>query len=212
MKQEVSHAGKVLINGLNIDEALGAPIDQTSLTDVRSLLVAVQKNIDKSQVVASVHVNGKPMNENVEEDFGALSIDELQSIEIFTSSPQDLAYETLNTIEQYMERILQNIDRAALHYESANILSADAYFVKALDGLDLFVQSIGSIKVAIRIGLNTKLGLAEAGLMSTVNELLIAKKQNNYVFMVELLRKDLTENLMEWKTEVFPVFRSWKTS
>jgi len=93
-----------------------------------------------------------------------------------------------------------------------NLVAAESYLAKAIDGLDLFIQTIGGIKMALKFGLNQKVALIEADLVSIMNEILNAKRQNNYIYLSEILSKDLIENLYQWKEVAFPIFRTWKTA
>lgn len=167
---------------------------------------------ENRQVISSIRINGLEITEKDESVLRTAPIESIGNVEITIANPADLAYETLNTLEQYIDRLVASVDRASTHYSAKNLISGDAYFAKSIDGLDLFVQTIGSIKLALRIGLNPKVALTEATLVSIMNDLLEAKRQNNYVFLAELLNKDLADNLNEWKTEIFPLFRNWKTS
>ncbi|MBI2607074.1 MAG: hypothetical protein HYW49_13450 [Deltaproteobacteria bacterium] len=207
MKQEVSTDRTIRINGAD------TPISAEKGADFGTFLDGLNRDITKNQqVITTISVNGKALSEKDEAAIRALPIEDVGNVEIFTSSPVDLAYETLDTLGQYIERLMASIDRAAMHYRNKNYIAGDSYFVKSIDGLDLFVQTIGGVKMALRIGLNTKVGLAEATLVSAMNDLLEAKRQNNYIFMAELLQKDLIDNMIEWRDIVFPIFRSWRTS
>ena len=163
-------------------------------------------------VIAQIRINGKEISEADEKAFQTMPISEVGDIEIDTANPMDLAYETLNTLEMYLDRLSQSIARAALHYREKNLVTGDMYFAKSIDGLDLFVQTIGGVKLALRVGLNTKLALTEATLVSIMNDLLEAKRQNNYVFLAELLDSDLIGNLKEWKDQIFPLLRNLRNS
>jgi hypothetical protein len=170
----------------------------------------INQSVSKErQVISSIRINGREISEADEAKMKTTPLDQLGDIEIATSNPVELAIETLSTLDQYTDRIVASINRAALHYKTKNLLTGDSYFAKAIDALDLFVQTIGGIKLALRVGLNQKLALAEATLVSTMNDLLDAKRQNNYVYLAELLESDLTENLNSWKQEIFPMLRSW---
>ncbi len=189
---------------------------QTSIETSQVPLEVVLQEINKSGApnmvaVSNVKIDGKDIDEDQQAIFQT-NIDSLDEIEIFTSNPADLAQETLSTLELYVDRIMQNIERASQAYTAKNFVTADSYFARCVDGLDLFVQTIGSIKMALRTGLNSKIGLTEATLVSIMNDLLEAKRQNNYVLLADLLEKDLLENLKEWKEVIFPIFINWKTS
>lgn len=164
------------------------------------------------RVISSIRVNGKELSESDEAGINSMTLDQIGQIEVETASPADLAYQTLSTLEAYLEKLIMSIERSAESYRAKNLVAGDAYFAKAIDGLDLFVQTIGGVKLALRIGLNTRLALAEAELISVMNDLLDAKRQNNYIFMADLLDKELAANLVEWKTQIFPLIRTIKSS
>lgn len=164
------------------------------------------------RVISSIRIDGKEISETDEARLNAMRMNEVGSVEVETANPADLAYQTLSTLETYLDRLITSIEKSAQSYRSKNLVAGDAFFAKAIDGLDLFVQTIGGVKLALRIGLNPQLALAEADLISVMNDLLDAKRQNNYVFMAELLEKELVDNLKEWKTKIFPLIRTLKSS
>lgn len=164
------------------------------------------------QVISSIKVDGKEISDSDEVRLKEATIGNVGDVEIFTSSPAELAHETLATLDLYIAKVSESLKKAADSYKVKNYLAADAYFVRAVDSLDLFVQTIGGIKLALRIGLHTKIALVEASLISTMNDLLNAKRENNYVFLAELLENDLINNLNEWRDDIFPIMRNWKVS
>lgn len=196
----------VRINGVDQSIPTGATIFEDFIKSLNDTLSSERK------VISRILVNGQEISENDERNFNALPMDQIGEIEVETANPADLAYQTLNTLEQYVDRLISSIKRAAIHYKGKNLITGDAYFAKAIDGLDLFVQTIGGIKLALRIGLNPTIALTEAELVSIMTDLLEAKRQNNYVYMAELLEKELITNLGEWKTQAFPLFRTLKSS
>ena len=218
MKQDVSNINQTTNKNLITEKKIqvnGKAIEQEMLTKGSFGEFVKRLNQSLSQekhVITSILVNGMALSEDEEKNILDKDLSNIGDIEIFTASPVELAHETLTTLDQYIERIIMAVSRSAMHYEQNNIMAGDEYFLKSIDGLDLFIQTIGGIKQALRVGLITKLGLTEAVLIQTMNELLMAKKQNNYIYMAELLKKDLIENLKEWQTVVFPIFRNWKMS
>ncbi|MBI3544853.1 MAG: hypothetical protein HY075_16395 [Deltaproteobacteria bacterium] len=164
------------------------------------------------RVISCIKIDGQELSEDAEKQLKTMPLEQMGQIEVETANPADLAFQTLNTLDQYIDRLVASIQRAAAHYRGKNLIAGDAYFAKSIDGLDLFVQTIGGVKLALRIGLNTQIALAEAELISVMNDLLDAKRQNNYLYMAELLEKELTQNLGEWKTTVFPLIRTLTSS
>jgi hypothetical protein len=191
----------IMVNGVERN------IEKTSVT-LRELMDDVNSSLAAdSRIISVVRVDGAEMTPADQEKAQNVTVESLGMIEFMAASPTELAMETLTTLEQYLDRIIQNIDRAGNLYKSKNYMAADGYFMKTVDGMDLFVQTMSGIKAAMKVGMNAKVALAEATLISIMNDLLDAKKQNNYVMLSELLLQDLVENMKEWKGTVFPSIR-----
>jgi hypothetical protein len=163
-------------------------------------------------VISRICVDGKELVDGEEAKLSAMQLGAMGAIDVETANPADLAYETLDTLDLYVDRMADGIRKAAGFYKAKNLISADSCFGKAIDSLDLFVQTIGGVKLTLRIGLNTQVALVEADLISIMNDLLDAKRQNNYVYMAELLEKELISNLTEWKEKIFPLLRNIRAS
>ncbi len=205
MKQEVSK--NISLNGSELQ------FTSQNAKDFGSLVDEISQDLSKtSQVITQIQINGQIINDENEKTLRALPVESIDKIEILTSTPQELAYESLGTLDQYLDRLMASIDRASLHYKDKNFVAGDTYFLKTIDGLDLFIQTIGGVKLALKVGLNQKIALAEADMMSTLNEIVLAKKQNNYIYLAELLDKDLTQSMQEWKNEIIPFLKTWKMS
>lgn len=197
---------KICLNGTELE------LDKANAT-VGSVLDQIAGGFKGTQnVISEIRIDGNIIGESDEAQLRALPVEKAGMVEIFTSTPQELAWQTLDTLEQYIDRLCSSIERSAIHYGEKNLVAGDAYFLKSIEGLELFIQTIGGIKAALKVGSQTEVMLAEADLMSTMQDLVSAKQQNNHVFMAELLSKDLLENLSDWKNKVFPFLRKWKTS
>lgn len=166
----------------------------------------------ENMVIASLKVNGQEPSADEETQFRSKSFQQLGDVEVFTVRPSDLAYETLSTLGQYVDLLIHSVQKASEGYKKKNYITADAHFSKAIDGLDLFVQTVGGVKLALKVGLDPKIALTEASLVSIMQDLLQAKRQNNYVFLADLLQNDLVENLVEWRDQVFPILNNHGTT
>ena len=191
----------IIVNGVERN------IEENGVT-FRKLIQEVNASLSGgSLVISAIKVDGTELSTEKQDEMLDSVVDSMGAIEFTATSTMELAMETLTTLEQYIDRIIQNIDRAGALYRNKNYLAADGYFMKTVDGMDLFVQTMSGIKATMKVGMNAKVALAEATLISIMNDLLDAKKQNNYVMLSELLLLDLTENMREWKTTVFPSIR-----
>ncbi len=205
MRQDVTSSKMIRING----EKREFQINTEALFE--DFIKGLNETLNQeNQVISSMKINGEELSEKKESLLKTRTLNEVGDIEVMTAHPSDLAYETINTLTIYINQLILNIGRASQNYTKKNMVTADNYFVKALDGLDLFIQTIGAVKAALKVGLNPKVALAEASLVSIMNDLLDAKRANNYIFLAELLEKDLIENLQEWKEKALPVLSTWK--
>ncbi|MGE4232245.1 MAG: hypothetical protein AB7F43_02850 [Bacteriovoracia bacterium] len=195
----------IRINGV-AEDVSSDQVFEDFLNDLRTGLRGENK------IIASVRVNGRELSENEEALLKQRKLKEMGEVEVFTSSPAELAYETLNTLGQFIDLILNSIRHAADAYSRKNLVAGDSYFAKGIDGLDLFVQTIGGVKQAMSIGLNPKLALQEATMISIMQDLLQAKREHNYVFLVELLSEDLVENLLGWRDDIVPMLKGFSVS
>lgn len=196
----------IIVNGIEHQvEHDNIPLD--------SLLQQINKDLSSSrQVVSNIRINGEELTEEMQGVLSSTDVGSLGAIEVFTSNPAELANETLTTLEIFLERLLGYISASANAYKTKNLIAGDDYFLKTIDGLDLFVQTINGVKLALRISLQPKIALAEATLVSIMGDLLEAKKQTNLFVIAELMENDLTQNLIEWRDDVFPILKNWKSS
>lgn len=199
-------AKTIRINGVEKEFIADGIVLEDFLNNLNSTLM------DQELVISSLMIDGHEVSEGEETAIRKKNLNEIGNIEIFTANPADLAYETISTLVHYVDRLTVTIQRAAMHYRGKTHVSGDVYFAKAIDGLDLFVQTIGGVKLALKIGMNPKVALTEASLVSIMNDLLEAKRANNYVFLAELLDQDLIENLSEWKDQIFPLMQNFRNS
>lgn len=196
----------ILVNGTE------RVIEQDTDTLRKTLSTVNAEYAHTSKAVSCILIDGQELSEEKQTALMDQPLNTLGKIEILVSNPSELALETLDTLEAYTDRIIQNINKAGQYYKDKNYISADSYFMKAIDGLDLFVQTIGGVKAALKMGMNPKVALAEATLISIMSDLLDAKQQNNYVLLSELLLQDLMDCMNEWKSAVFTTMRSRASS
>lgn len=191
----------ITINGNPTDIAAQGTEFQTMMNDVSS-------NLSKeSKVITRILLDGKELSDEEQSSIAHSDVASLGNIEIFSATPAELANETLDTLTDYINRVLTYVTKASQGYKSKNYIIADEQFLKTVEAMDLIVQTLSGIKAALRVGVNNKLNLAEATLLSIMNDLLDAKRQNNYVLLADLLEHDLIENLIEWRDEVFPMLK-----
>lgn len=197
---------KIKINGSEHD------IEHTTLLFSEFLNNLNQDLNDQQKFISAIRVDGTLISEVEESSYLTLSLDSLGDIEVETASPMEIAYEALDTLDVYVDRLEKMIQKTAQEYRNHQYILADEAFLKSIDGLELFIQSVGSIKLALRLGYQPQVALTEAQLFSVMNELLDAKQKCNYIQLAEVLSSELVSNLKEWKNNIFPFFKVFRNS
>ncbi len=177
------------------------------------LITTVNRSLEsKHRVISRVLIDGREITEEEEQKLSQVAVESLGDIEFEVANPTDLATETLNTLELYLTKLQDTLHSSAMAFEINNLRQGEALLVKAIDGLDLFVQTISGVKLAMRVGLHPRMALTEAGLVSIMGDILEYKRQGNYIYLAQILKQDLIGNLEEWKTDVFPLLKNFRSA
>src|SRR6185369_14039257 len=101
----------VFING--IEEAI--PAEATAFQD---FIDGLNRRLSaERKVISCIKIDGQELTEGDESRLNSRALGEMGSIEVETSTPADLAYQTLDTLETYIDRMTRTIQSAAEHYK-----------------------------------------------------------------------------------------------
>lgn len=186
-----------MINGVSQP----APIsDESSFQD---LLQHVQRNLlTPEALIASIRVNGIEIGEAEEMELAAITLAQLESVEITLAHPREMAEETLQTLLMFAERLATLAPEAAAGLEST---PADrSSYDKLMDGIQTFAESITAVKTLLRITTLQAVNVLEVDLVSTMRDLLEANSKNDAAYRSLILREHLPGNLRDWIREGIP--------
>jgi len=168
---------------------------------------------NKSQVISILKVNGESIDEKTESKLGMRSLEQLGKVEIVTVNQIDLAFEALVSAKAYARKLSSYCKLNGAGYKSGKVKEADRNFVHLVDGLENLTQLIMTSQSILRgkyKGIHTNdssLRIAQVRLISAIEELLPAKKQEDHELLADILCNELPEALDEMANYGIPVLQ-----
>ncbi len=170
----------------------------------------------KKHVITEIKVEGQEVSLDDETETVKKKVTEFESVE-FKSMPRlDLAFTTLESCDQYIDQLNLRIKDLVSLYRANKIDEANALFVEVTTILDLFVQLMARIQTIFSDDLSDGYKKSESiinlevGLLEILKQLVPARQKNDLIMLCDLLEYELTDNLVQWKTQVIPSLQSLK--
>ncbi|MGE0615145.1 MAG: hypothetical protein AB7P04_05865 [Bacteriovoracia bacterium] len=191
-----------IVNGRKEDSgwvgASGAPSIQNLGEYVQQIY---RKYSNEHELVASVLVDGIELTDANEKQLAGLNLQQINSIEVLTSTPQQVASETLTVLMDFMDHLIRLSQSLSQEIGNADF---HARFNGLANGLETTVQTFATVKTVSRAGLDQSINLLEADLHSILKDLLAFYEQKQNDFLRDLLANHLPTNLQEWKDQGIP--------
>lgn len=172
----------------------------------------------RSQVISVLKIDGNAVDESSEQRLSMISLNQMGRIEITTVDQIELAFEALSSAKAYTKKLIEYCRLNGANYKSGKIREADKNFVHLVDGLENLTQLIMASQSMLRgkyRGIHTNdssLRIAQVRLVSAIEELLPAKKQNDHRMLADILCNELPEALQEMADYGIPVLQRLRTS
>jgi hypothetical protein len=173
---------------------------------VAELLGYLRDNYNSERVlVANVKINGQEISARDEETLAPIPVSTLESVEIMTAHPRELAEETLQMLLPFAEHMA----KLALGSMSTEGDAAPAAFRKLLDALGTFSAAIDSARGVLRLGATEEayaplIGDLESSMVATLRQILKAREADQTAELDALLSQDLLANLSAWHDHGIP--------
>lgn len=191
----------------------GQSIRQEENTLFGDFIHALNKELaSKEQVVASIRVNGRILDEKMENSFQMQSLGHIGKIEIATDDPVQLAFSALSIAADYIRKIIIHTKKTSKLF-SEQSENAEKNFLELVDSLDNLTQLVLSAQGVLRTKYKTIYGndpalrIAQVRLISAIEELLPAKKNNDLPLLADILDNELPDALKEFRDHGLPVLQ-----
>jgi len=172
----------------------------------------------RAQVISVLKIDGQTIDEANEPAFSMRNLSQVGKIEITTVDQLELAFEALASAKSYIRKLISYCQLNGDNYKAGRTKEADKNFVHLVDGLENLTQLVMASQSILRgkyKGIHTNdssLRIAQVRLVSAIEELLPAKKQNDYVMLADILCNELPEALREMADYGIPVLQRLRSS
>lgn len=188
-----------IVNG----EQRHLPIDETQL--VHELISHLRKNwTSETSLISAIRVNGKELSSQDEARLGDIPVSKIDSIEVFTAHPKEVAEETLQMMIVFLEG-LENLSRMASSKQGTQ--EGDVKFYRLIEGLGTFSEAYDTVKRILRLAEDPRHQTTqqmELEFVGLLREMLAAKEKGDRTALSSLLADRLPVNLAQWRTERLP--------
>jgi hypothetical protein len=196
---------------------------QTEEKDERTLFGEFLNHLNRdlaarSQVISILKVNGRTLHEGEEGHISMQALGKLGKIEITTVDQIELAFEAIASAKSYAKKLIAFCRLNGERYKQGAIKEAEKNFVHLVDGLENLTQLTLASQSILRgryKGIHTNdssLRIAQVRLVSAIEELLPAKKEQNYELLADILSNELPEALQEMVDYGLPVLQRLRTT
>ncbi|MBI4389199.1 MAG: hypothetical protein HY580_03380 [Nitrospinae bacterium] len=190
---------KILING--IEDA--QKYDGTTLGDV--LRQIEQTKVLRGTFISNLKLNRQDSDLRSEEVLRT-PIPAIQSLEIEISSISALITKNIANAEEYLNKLIPGIQKAAGLFHSGSEQEANQFFIIIVDGIDWLSQVVDSVVDAMgmdagKIQVNGKTVLErKSQLLDLIQQMLNANKNKDWVHLADLLEYEILPFYQEWQT------------
>jgi hypothetical protein len=182
----------------------GKPIDYSTSQDqlVQEFMEKIRHDFNsEASVISSIRINGQEINEEEEEALSNLTVADIQSVEIFTAHPRELAEETLQSLMEFTSHLELLSRNAGAKLEAGQV---PPEFMRLVDGIETFTDALLQTKQILRVGLMEPVNMLEADLASILKDLLQFTESGQREYVIDLLQSHLPLNLADWRNQGIP--------
>jgi len=176
-----------------------------AVMDIGSLIKALeQRFLTLGEVVCQFKLNGMSLTEADESRLSQVALDEVDTIEIESQSPQDLLFNLLDNWTRELPVLMQNADELAKDIKFKGIEGHLKSFVDLLDTCQFLTESLISLEAIIqRASIDqTRWREAEALTARAIGQALKTFELKDFVLLSEILEYDLGHALQVWFEEI----------
>lgn len=157
--------------------------------------------VAEKSLISRIKVNGTEVSDPYREEIAQTPISTLQTIEIYTSHPKELADETLQHLLEYTH-VLESLCQSSA--ENVNVPEFHNYFLRLVEGISTFTEAVTEVKKLLRVTTLQSINVLEMDLLSILRDVLESREKNETIYLQELLSQHLCKNLKDWREQGIP--------
>lgn len=185
-----------------------------SLDDLVSFIF--DKEITKESILVSVNLDGKSIPFENGLEIASAKVSSFNEIDFEIKSSLELAYEALDSCNDYINLLVKKIKFLTECYNKNEIDLANQHFTEVIDILDLYTQLFANIHSTLKRHLADTITISEdiqkldIHLLSILKALIPAKENGDLIMLCDLLEYELIDNLTQWKIKILPALKRMK--
>ncbi len=169
-----------------------------------------EKAAEAGDTVLSVKLNGEDITGKDHTDLIELPVTDIEELEVQTGDPKQLARSTLYSIADFLEQLLKELQNTAELFRLNQSRRSNDSFLRCIDGLQVFMHTMESCRRLLGISYElifvpandeSERSVAECRreLFSTLDAMIEAQSDQDWVLMADMLEYELIPNLEEWR-------------
>jgi len=161
------------------------------------------------RVITGIKMNDQPLTEGRQYDFKNFPLTSVETIELHTEEPVQLALEALNSSREHLAQLKKTSIRTAELFRLGDEMEANNYYARLMEGLRWLVKGLGAMTGMLGIDENEAV-LDGKGLRYYQDEILApvfdklyeSQKREDWVELADLLEYELVSSLEQWENLV----------
>ena len=193
---------KITINNVEVQENFKG-------NTLGEILEQIQKyHVMQGTIMSKVSIDGELEEFDFESEKGSETrlrdISEIEKLEVEINSIQEIVARNLNNAEDYLERLIPGIQRAAELFQGENEIEANKFFLKIVDGMEWLSQILDSVIKVLKLDQGQvefkgkTLPERQAKLVELTKQLLEANQNKDWVLVADLLEYEIGPFYLEW--------------
>ncbi len=168
------------------------------------------QGISDNRVITHIKVNGQELLEDENGLYPDMGSDEIDSLELETSLPREMAHQGLEDARKYLQKLNPGIEKTAELFRLGEESKANAHYGHCIDGINWFMQILEGVRQVL--GLNFQ-GISFKGKsvqvyiqkqQEIIRQMWRVQVEEDWVMLSDLLEYELLPIMEAWK-EILPL-------
>jgi hypothetical protein len=193
-------------------------IQLDTIRTVAELIPSIKSNhLEKDEYLTELFINGEQVNSGNQSLFLNKVLSDQDIVQFGVSNSKNILLETIDELPMYIDGLISTIDLAVSFSKNEQTTLMLAVLGDIIEKIDSFIQLITQIHQGLVIQTDKKLDSGqtikqlEIHLLSVTKALLLAKRRNDEVMLLDLLDYELKDNLTQWKITAIPQIKRLNT-
>lgn len=155
------------------------------------------------KIISQLRLNDQEISWDAKENLET-PLSDTDTIEVEFSTLREIILKNLANAENYLQRLIPGIEKAAELFQTENEQDANKYFLIIIDGIDWFSQVLDGVMKASGLDPDAielkgeSLQKRKSRLIELMGQMLDANQNKDWVLMADLLEYEIAPYYKEW--------------